>query len=247
MGSGMSKVVAGLYLGNIRDSEDRDSLRRHGVTHILSVHNGAKPVLEDMAYLCISASDSSSQNLMQHFKESIKFIHECRLRGGGCLVHCTVPGSAVIMAGTPSRTRRSCSVCWPSRSRRSKVRAGGASAPAPQHPAAHCPAAGADGWTDRQRLLAEGRCPCALQNVTAIMPSAHGVQLQWGEGWGWTPQLRSCRGCSAAASHPPAPLRGKNQWLLKYRGAEPHSALKPFSGSPPRGSNPLFQYFEEFS
>ncbi|XP_015729673.1 dual specificity protein phosphatase 22-A-like [Coturnix japonica] len=88
MGNGMSKVVTGLYLGNIRDSEDRDSLRRHGVTHILSVHNGAKPVLEDMTYLCISASDSSSQNLMQHFKESIKFIHECRLHGGGCLVHC---------------------------------------------------------------------------------------------------------------------------------------------------------------
>uniref|UniRef100_A0A669QV43 Dual specificity phosphatase 22 n=1 Tax=Phasianus colchicus TaxID=9054 RepID=A0A669QV43_PHACC len=40
------QVVTGLYLGNIRDSEDRDSLRRHGVTHILSVHNGAKPVLE---------------------------------------------------------------------------------------------------------------------------------------------------------------------------------------------------------
>ncbi|OXB58191.1 hypothetical protein ASZ78_005452 [Callipepla squamata] len=88
MGSGMSKVVTGLYLGNIRDSEDRDSLQRHGVTHILSVHNRAKPVLEGMTYLCISASDSSSQNLMQHFKESIKFIHECRLRGGGCLVHC---------------------------------------------------------------------------------------------------------------------------------------------------------------
>ncbi|POI27539.1 hypothetical protein CIB84_008711 [Bambusicola thoracicus] len=82
------QVVAGLYLGNIRDSEDRESLRRHGVTHILSVHNRAKPVLEDMTYLCISASDSSSQNLIQHFKESIKFIHECRLRGGGCLVHC---------------------------------------------------------------------------------------------------------------------------------------------------------------
>ncbi|XP_062442201.1 dual specificity protein phosphatase 22-A-like [Rhea pennata] len=25
---------------------------------------------------------------MQHFKECIKFIHECRLCGGGCLVHC---------------------------------------------------------------------------------------------------------------------------------------------------------------
>nr|XP_047931133.1 dual specificity protein phosphatase 22-A-like isoform X1 [Anser cygnoides]XP_047931134.1 dual specificity protein phosphatase 22-A-like isoform X1 [Anser cygnoides] len=88
MGSGMSKVVTGLYLGNIRDSEDGARLRRHGVTHVLSVHTGAKPVLEDMTYLCISASDSSSQNLMQHFKECIKFIHECRLHGGGCLVHC---------------------------------------------------------------------------------------------------------------------------------------------------------------
>eukprot|EP00075_Anas_platyrhynchos_P033390 XP_027322643.1 uncharacterized protein LOC106016036 isoform X3 [Anas platyrhynchos] len=65
MGSGMSKVVTGLYLGNIRDSEDVASLRRHGVTHVLSVHTGAKPVLEDMSYLCISASDSSSQNLLR--------------------------------------------------------------------------------------------------------------------------------------------------------------------------------------
>ncbi|NWI54530.1 DS22A phosphatase, partial [Calyptomena viridis] len=70
------------------DSEDHENLLKNGVTHILSVHNSAKPVLEDMTYLCISASDSSSQNLVQHFKESIKFIHECRLGGGGCLVHC---------------------------------------------------------------------------------------------------------------------------------------------------------------
>ncbi|KAM3665507.1 dual specificity protein phosphatase 22-A-like isoform 1-T1 [Ammospiza maritima maritima] len=88
MGTGMSKIVTGLYLGNIRDSEDHENLQSKGVTHILSVHSGAKPVLEDMTYLCIPASDSSSQNLLQHFKESIQFIHECRLAGGGCLVHC---------------------------------------------------------------------------------------------------------------------------------------------------------------
>lgn len=28
------------------DSEDHDSLQRNGVTHILSIHNSAKPVLE---------------------------------------------------------------------------------------------------------------------------------------------------------------------------------------------------------
>ncbi|KAJ0056131.1 hypothetical protein NL108_003412, partial [Boleophthalmus pectinirostris] len=42
----------------------------------------------DMTYLCIHADDAASQNLLQHFKDSIGFIHECRLNGGACLVHC---------------------------------------------------------------------------------------------------------------------------------------------------------------
>ncbi|KAM9545153.1 dual specificity protein phosphatase 22-A isoform 2-T3 [Salvelinus alpinus] len=88
MGNGMNKVVDGVYLGNIRDSENRESLSQNNITHILSVYNNAKPVLEDMTYLCIHAADASSQNLSQHFKESIRFIHECRLNGGACLVHC---------------------------------------------------------------------------------------------------------------------------------------------------------------
>uniref|UniRef100_A0ACB8EB82 Uncharacterized protein n=1 Tax=Sphaerodactylus townsendi TaxID=933632 RepID=A0ACB8EB82_9SAUR len=46
MGSGMSQIVEGLYLGNIRDSEDKENLEKHGITHILSVHNNAKPGLE---------------------------------------------------------------------------------------------------------------------------------------------------------------------------------------------------------
>ncbi|MBN3293841.1 DUS22 phosphatase, partial [Polypterus senegalus] len=45
-------------------------------------------MLQEMTYLCIPAADSPSQNLIQYFKESIKFIHECRLQGEGCLVHC---------------------------------------------------------------------------------------------------------------------------------------------------------------
>ncbi|XP_053127575.1 dual specificity protein phosphatase 22-A-like isoform X3 [Hemicordylus capensis] len=85
---GSCQVVDGLYLGNIRDAEDRENLAKNGITHILSVHSNAKPVLEDMTYLCISASDSSNQNLMQHFKECIRFVHECRLHKGGCLIHC---------------------------------------------------------------------------------------------------------------------------------------------------------------
>ncbi|XP_028328115.1 dual specificity protein phosphatase 22-B isoform X2 [Gouania willdenowi] len=43
---------------------------------------------EEMTYLCISAADLPTQNLTQHFKESIMFMHESRLKGEGCLVHC---------------------------------------------------------------------------------------------------------------------------------------------------------------
>ncbi|XP_042339646.1 dual specificity protein phosphatase 22-B-like [Plectropomus leopardus] len=88
MGNGISKVLPDLYLGNMKDARDRELLEKHNITHILSIHDTAAPVLEDMTYLCISASDHSKQNLIQYFRDSIMFIHESRLKGEGCLVHC---------------------------------------------------------------------------------------------------------------------------------------------------------------
>ncbi|KAM5321645.1 dual specificity protein phosphatase 22 isoform 1-T1 [Glossophaga mutica] len=88
MGNGMNKILPGLYIGNFKDARDAEMLSKNKVTHILSVHDSARPMLEGVKYLCIPAADSPSQNLTRHFKESIKFIHECRLRGEGCLVHC---------------------------------------------------------------------------------------------------------------------------------------------------------------
>ncbi|KAK5621706.1 Dual specificity protein phosphatase 22-B [Crenichthys baileyi] len=81
-------ILPDLYLGNIKDAQDRELLAQHNITHILSIHDTAAPVLEDMTYLCISAADHSKQNLIQYFRESIMFIHESRLKGDGCLVHC---------------------------------------------------------------------------------------------------------------------------------------------------------------
>ncbi|KAL6087120.1 hypothetical protein STEG23_006368, partial [Scotinomys teguina] len=87
MGSGMSQILPGLYIGNFKDARDTEQLSRNKVTHILSVHDSARPMMEGVKYLYPS-SGLSSQNLTRHFKESIKFIHECRLQGEGCLVHC---------------------------------------------------------------------------------------------------------------------------------------------------------------
>uniref|UniRef100_A0A8C6HW59 JNK pathway associated phosphatase n=1 Tax=Mus spicilegus TaxID=10103 RepID=A0A8C6HW59_MUSSI len=82
------QILPGLYIGNFKDARDAEQLSRNKVTHILSVHDTARPMLEGVKYLCIPAADTPSQNLTRHFKESIKFIHECRLQGESCLVHC---------------------------------------------------------------------------------------------------------------------------------------------------------------
>ncbi|XP_017328111.1 dual specificity protein phosphatase 22-B [Ictalurus punctatus] len=88
MGNGISKVLPDLYLGNFKDARDREQLARNNITHILSIHDTAAPILQEMTYLCIPAADLPTQDLKKHFKQSIMFMHECRLKGEGCLVHC---------------------------------------------------------------------------------------------------------------------------------------------------------------
>jgi len=63
MGNGMNKILPGLYIGNFKDARDAEQLSKNKVTHILSVHDSARPLLEGVKYLCIPAADSPSQNL----------------------------------------------------------------------------------------------------------------------------------------------------------------------------------------
>ncbi|KAM6374249.1 dual specificity protein phosphatase 22 isoform 1-T1 [Alca torda] len=86
--SNLCVILPGLFIGNFKDARDVEQLSKNNITHILSIHDSARPMLEGVKYLCIPAADSPSQNLARHFRESIKFIHECRLTGEGCLVHC---------------------------------------------------------------------------------------------------------------------------------------------------------------
>ncbi|KAB0391117.1 hypothetical protein E2I00_012955, partial [Balaenoptera physalus] len=130
------KILPGLYIGNFKDARDAEQLSKNKVTHILSVHDSARPTLEAASQPCAlfgttrcqvgtrprnpstlwlpsryqvfnltelppcgtsvslaALPDTVGASLMdeirtRHFKESIQFIHECRLRGEGCLVHC---------------------------------------------------------------------------------------------------------------------------------------------------------------
>ncbi|KFP89755.1 Dual specificity protein phosphatase 15, partial [Apaloderma vittatum] len=82
------QILPGLYLGNFIDAKDLEQLSRNKITHIVSIHESPQPLLQDITYLRIPLPDTPEANIKRHFKECITFIHQCRLRGGNCLVHC---------------------------------------------------------------------------------------------------------------------------------------------------------------
>ncbi|XP_061197092.1 dual specificity protein phosphatase 22-like [Saccostrea echinata] len=88
MGNGMNRVLPGLYVGNFRDAKDTNQLKTNNITHILSIHDNAKKLRDDIEYKCIQASDTPNQDLAQFFSECIDFIHVARINGGNVLVHC---------------------------------------------------------------------------------------------------------------------------------------------------------------
>ncbi|XP_054723091.1 dual specificity protein phosphatase 22-like [Uloborus diversus] len=100
MGNGMNKVLPGLYLGSFRDGKDSEQLQSNKITHIISIHDTAKEVVEDKEYLCIRVPDSPDENLSKYFPKCNDFIHNARLSGGNVLIHCLagVSRSATITA-----------------------------------------------------------------------------------------------------------------------------------------------------
>ncbi|XP_035217090.1 dual specificity protein phosphatase 22-like [Stegodyphus dumicola] len=100
MGNGMNKVLPGLYLGSFRDGKDSEQLRANEITHIISIHDTAKEIVEDKQYLCIRVPDSPEENLSRYFPKCNDFIHHARTTGGNVLIHCLagVSRSATIAA-----------------------------------------------------------------------------------------------------------------------------------------------------
>ncbi|XP_066906543.1 dual specificity protein phosphatase 22 isoform X3 [Halyomorpha halys] len=84
----VSTVLPGLYVGNFRDSKDCTQLDRFKISHIVAIHDAARRLHPDKQYLCVMASDTPDQNLVQYFPICNDFIHAARLRGGNVLIHC---------------------------------------------------------------------------------------------------------------------------------------------------------------
>ncbi|XP_026570827.1 dual specificity protein phosphatase 22 isoform X2 [Pseudonaja textilis] len=74
MGNGMNKILPGLFLGNDKDARDTEQLKQNNITHILSIHDSARPMLEGIKYLCIPAADSPTQNLLAGVSRSATLV-----------------------------------------------------------------------------------------------------------------------------------------------------------------------------
>ncbi|XP_073433605.1 dual specificity protein phosphatase 19 [Dendrobates tinctorius] len=78
-----------LLLGSQDVAQDRDTLKKYQVTHILNVAYGVENVFPDeFTYKKLSILDLPETDLSSHFPECFDFIEEARLQNGVVLVHC---------------------------------------------------------------------------------------------------------------------------------------------------------------
>lgn len=97
MGSGISKVLDGLYVGGLRDAQNKEELQKHGITHVVAIHDNAQKFFPDeLKYLILEASDTPSQDLLLFMEQTNGFIHKARKEGGKVLVHCLVGASRSV-------------------------------------------------------------------------------------------------------------------------------------------------------
>ncbi|KAF9974366.1 tyrosine protein phosphatase yvh1, partial [Modicella reniformis] len=85
----MQEVIPNLFLSGIEPAESRTQLNANGITHIIQI----TPVLyspfpSTFVYKIIPVLDMDETNLIKHFPDTYKFIHEAIEEGGKVLVHC---------------------------------------------------------------------------------------------------------------------------------------------------------------
>jgi len=95
-------VQPGLYIGSFMAEQNKPSLQKAGVTHILQVAEGMQPSHpDDFQYQMIHVQDVPSEDLVAHFSKAFDFIDQAQSKQGAVLVHCVagVSRSASVVIG----------------------------------------------------------------------------------------------------------------------------------------------------
>ncbi|KAK7151278.1 hypothetical protein R3I93_012272 [Phoxinus phoxinus] len=98
----LTAILPFLYLGNERDAQDLEQMRRMDIGFILNVTTHLPLFHYELGlfnYKRFPATDSNKQNLRQYFEEAFEFIEEAHQAGRGLLIHCQagVSRSATIV------------------------------------------------------------------------------------------------------------------------------------------------------
>lgn len=84
----MDKIIDGLYLGDVFSCSNRYALRKFGITHILTMAKGMRPLYpNEFIYKWVDVYDAPNENLLSHWPKAIDFIKEAIEKGGNILVH----------------------------------------------------------------------------------------------------------------------------------------------------------------
>jgi len=82
-------ILEGLYLGSCGAAGYKEKMKKHGITHILTVAGGFDPLHpKDFNYKLVKIEDKTTEDLMFYFPECIEFIENALAAGGKILVHC---------------------------------------------------------------------------------------------------------------------------------------------------------------
>lgn len=90
-----SEILPSLFLGSLDDLEDKEWMKKTGITHVLTIIcstylKEAEEAAQGYTTKLIKAEDDKFQNLMQYFEESNLFISKALENKNKILVHCAL-------------------------------------------------------------------------------------------------------------------------------------------------------------
>lgn len=94
--SAVDEIWPNLFIGNVAVAQNKSTLKKMGITHILNAAHSKQGSIgdqsyygEEFVYYGIPAEDSSKFDLSVHFKPASDFIHKAlKKKNGKVLVHC---------------------------------------------------------------------------------------------------------------------------------------------------------------